>query len=473
MKELLCKLPSCRNLFLNACKLAMTIVLSAFCYVIAIAQTSKNTVLSASPPIGSYDLRPVAVGEKVPDVLIDNVTNFPSSEFRFSALRGKIVVLAFWQTTCGSCISDFPKMNKLQAKFKNDIQVVLVTNESKELVVNKTTNWKPLIGTVPNLPLVVEDTILNTLFPHSYAGHYVWIDQEGVVRLKGIGANNTEKKLASLLRGEEIQFLTDSVQYGNDSDFFQSSIYKSFSSTFSPFSNLAHAYGEEYRNEIDFVRGIVRATFLNQEPLRMYMYAFAKDLYKVKNEDLGIISYYDPYHARVIFGKGISKSSLSHEYANEYDDEWIRKDTYCYEQILPLDKSHVSFKYMQEDLNRFFCSRLGIKGKVDERKVKCYVLKTFDKKLSSRIFNPRVQKSEESKDYSFQRIISSMSWGLFNDQLLVNESGIKPETLVSIKKGEDSFKSISEFNEEIKKYGLIIVEAEREFPMLILYSASE
>lgn len=471
MKARHCKGPSCINLVIGAIKLALVIIPLITVQYNASAQTSQWQLSYSPSSIKAPALSPVYVGQKIPDRIIEYICENANPRLRPEVLRQKVIVIDFWQTTCGTCIGEFPKMKKLQDWFNSDIQVVLVTSEPSDLVNRKLTTWKPLIGKVPALPQIMADTILHTLFPHDYAGHYVWVDKQGVIRLKGIGSNNTEKKISALIKGEQIDFLPDSVQYGNEREFFSSPVNRKFASGFSRFSEQAHAYGEEYREEIDTVMGTARATFLNQEVLRMFMYAFDKDLNAISNDALGIISYYDPYQARVIIEKGIDPSRLGKQYARQFDDEWIRKNTFCYEQVLPLQNSADRRRWMQEDLNRFLQQELSVNAKVETRMVKCTLLKVSDAKLFSKTFGG-ARTSTGNKDHSFGRVISTMSWGLFEEQLLLNETGINPATATNILKLDEAFKMRDEFKAMLRQYGIALVEAERPVPMLVFYPAN-
>ena len=74
-----------------------------------------------SPPI-----KALTIGDTVPDITITNVYNYPASTIHLSDLKGKLVILDFWSTWCGACIEAFPKMEKLQKEFGDQLQVILV-----------------------------------------------------------------------------------------------------------------------------------------------------------------------------------------------------------------------------------------------------------------------------------------------------------------------------------------------------------
>jgi len=55
---------------------------------------------------------------------------------RLSDLRGKNVILNFWATWCGFCVTEMPDLQKLQEAYKDDDLLILAVNvgETKETV---------------------------------------------------------------------------------------------------------------------------------------------------------------------------------------------------------------------------------------------------------------------------------------------------------------------------------------------------
>ena len=71
--------------------------------------------------------RPLSIGDSIPhDLVLSDVYNYPVSKIRLSDLKGKFIILDFWATWCGACIATFPKMHQLQARFGDNLQVILV-----------------------------------------------------------------------------------------------------------------------------------------------------------------------------------------------------------------------------------------------------------------------------------------------------------------------------------------------------------
>ena len=51
---------------------------------------------------------------------------------RLSDFRGKVVVLNFWGSWCGPCISKIPMLNQLAEELENDVVVLGVASDTPE-----------------------------------------------------------------------------------------------------------------------------------------------------------------------------------------------------------------------------------------------------------------------------------------------------------------------------------------------------
>lgn len=142
----------------------------------------------------SQEIKPLTIGDTVPDVDIKNIYNYPASQSNLSAFKDKLVILDFMATNCGSCIKILPAFSALQKKYGDKIQIVMVTNQSAEKVKKFLQKHTGL-----HLPMVSGDSILFKLFPHTFISHEVWI-KDGVVKAithpEYVSAKNIEKVIA-------------------------------------------------------------------------------------------------------------------------------------------------------------------------------------------------------------------------------------------------------------------------------------
>ena len=66
------------------------------------------------------------IGKPCPDFKFNNLINSNQKQISLKDFKGKWLMIDFWESQCTLCIQRFPKMNKLQQIFKNDMTVLMV-----------------------------------------------------------------------------------------------------------------------------------------------------------------------------------------------------------------------------------------------------------------------------------------------------------------------------------------------------------
>src|SRR5690606_28167319 len=82
---------------------------------------------SFAQDIPNSNYRRLNIGDTVPDISF-TVCNFNMPTAKLSDFAGRLVILDFWATWCGSCIKMFPKVDSLQKKFINKVVFILVNS---------------------------------------------------------------------------------------------------------------------------------------------------------------------------------------------------------------------------------------------------------------------------------------------------------------------------------------------------------
>ncbi|HEX8504788.1 MAG TPA: redoxin family protein [Hymenobacter sp.] len=80
-------------------------------------------VLSLSHSVASAQTA-LKVGDPLPDFVLPRVVNGPAATFSPAAAKDKVLVLEFWGTTCSPCIPALERLDGLQKRYPNDLQVV-------------------------------------------------------------------------------------------------------------------------------------------------------------------------------------------------------------------------------------------------------------------------------------------------------------------------------------------------------------
>ncbi len=180
----------------------LTILLLSLRPSLSFGQTGHKPLKINQPNLA---VKQIGIGDRMPDIVISNMINYPAASLRLSDLRGKYIILDFWHTRCSSCINAFPKMQKLQDKFAKQLKVILVGYESKTVIQMFLSNHKQLTGLTVDLPIACNDLKLNSYFnPPSYP-HYIWIDQKGIVRHISFGSDVTVENLEAVLNNKPVE----------------------------------------------------------------------------------------------------------------------------------------------------------------------------------------------------------------------------------------------------------------------------
>jgi len=138
-------------------------------------------------------------GETVPDINFHTLLNAPVKQTHLSNLKGKIVLIEFWATWCGSCIEAMPHLKQLQQKYPGKLQVITATDET----VKRTRQF--LTSQPSNLWFAVDTgEVIHQLFPHQMIPHTVLIGNDGKLIANTSPEFVTGKVIDSLLRNKEV-----------------------------------------------------------------------------------------------------------------------------------------------------------------------------------------------------------------------------------------------------------------------------
>ncbi|WP_268223883.1 TlpA family protein disulfide reductase [Sinomicrobium oceani] len=147
-------------------------------------------------------IRILSYGEEVPDYPLVNMVNYPKESAKISDFKGKAMILDYWFTGCKPCIASWPKLEKLQQKYGDKIQIVLVNHmQDKTTVQQFMDNWEKHSGTTFTIPSVTGDTTLFKAFPPSGYPSIAWIDPNGRFQAFTDGSGLNEENIRFFLNG--------------------------------------------------------------------------------------------------------------------------------------------------------------------------------------------------------------------------------------------------------------------------------
>jgi thiol-disulfide isomerase/thioredoxin len=128
------------------------------------------------------------INDGVADPLKFTLTRLDGSPLKLDDQRGKVIVINFWATWCGPCLTEMPLFEKAIAKYKDDKEVfflAITTDEDRDLVAPFLKQYKF------NLPVAYAD-YLNDHFAISSIPTTIILDRKGEVSFRQAGFNPRE-----------------------------------------------------------------------------------------------------------------------------------------------------------------------------------------------------------------------------------------------------------------------------------------
>ena len=393
-----------------------------------------------SPP----EIKPLNIGDVVPDITIDHIVNYKTASVRLSDFKGKLLILDFFSTYCGPCIAALPKMNNLQQKFGNSIQIFVVDDEpaAKVLSFLKTNHT----GKIVSLPFITSDTILSKLFPHIMVPHEVFINTDGKFIAPTYADQVNVENVKELLAGKDVhlRIKEDVMKFSmQDLLFFNKDVKveRSALKSYSILSGFIGGIGSGSFVKRDSEKLITRICFTNSPVKQLYQFAYNIDF----AENRLVYNVHNP--SAVHFGGG------------NFDD-WAIHYAYCYELLTPPETIEKVRRRMANDLKNYFDYKVGIV----KRKMRCLVLQANENAKEA------ISKGGSSKHnfgnnnepkYILNQSVSELTDFLNGNLLLpvLNETNFTQPVDMKL---PDDILNIDSLKTDLNRYGFDLKIAERE-----------
>lgn len=456
----------------------------AFIFLSIMAMLLYNDIIA-------QHLSAISMGQLVPDVELNGIVNSKAENVqsvngakRLSDLKGKLVILDFWATYCSTCIAGFPKLAKLQEQFGDKLQIILVnpvedTKSVMKFLESQRVKRKGVSVIPDNLVTLTNASEFGQLFPHRGAtGYHVWIDAHRKLVLRGIYQNTHATKIASLLSGKEISFVTDNAnKYDKSKPYFELKRPAQYSFVMSAFDDQnADPYGTGGDDIVDSTEKTIRQTILNHPPDFLYRYTskytIPKDESMVYGDRL-LIDY--PQKSLVTRDK---------KYGIKLDDEAYRRNGYCAELVTPQHVSDsVRLELFRNGINNYFINNLSLTGDIETRKVPAVRISIGDSvklraKRNQTGIPDQVEGSGEMlnvyRGLTVAKIFGKSGYFFtqtfeFNTPLILVDSS--DSFLIDVKIPYiDVFQNFLEFSDYLKSVGFKLTEFEYEGKFLVLKS---
>lgn len=411
------------------------------------------------------------VGQSCPDILLKNIINFSSDQLNLSDIKGKLIIVDFWATTCISCIKAFPHMDSLQKLFNDKIQIIAVNSESKDSTIRFFDKRKRI--KIPAFPFVTGDSIMSVLFPHIFVPHHVWIDSNRIVQAITEGFNTTAENLTAYFSNDfklNLPLKKDTLLKYSDAIFWPGQLGES-QGTLEYCSYLTKGIvglpsGNGFNNTIDSERNDdANMIYADNIPISTLIdIAFSeRNKYNFEHSNSVILNVQDP-------------SRFSPPKDNNKFDEWLKSNPlYCYRLLVPPSEKKELFVIMQQDLKRYF----NIDVKIKKKLIKCLVLKRTSPvdKLKSK--GGRVQNNFSSIDpklyainTNFEEFVEKLKIDInYNNSIatpFINATNYKGKIDININNVLSPILDIPALRNELQKYNLNLVSEDYLTDVLII-----
>ncbi len=324
-------------------KITILIVLATLCLFFKVSGQSNNQI------------RPLKVGDTVPDVVLQNVLNYKSTSIRLADFKDKLIILDFWATSCGPCIEHMPLMYSIQKKYKDQVFLLPVNTLHSGDDPTKILKFMKERKKAFDLPSVSKDTILFKLFHPSSLGVYVWI-QNNVVRAFTGSEDLNEENIVKQINIRKVEFhqrprlnfTWNKPIFINGNGGQEPSVYL-YRSFLTPFIDGVFGAGFDHDN--------------SGKIIRIYQYGVSlKMLIIAANPEFG---HFQPARIKI---KVRDPEPFDFDLNN---DSLRRKNEFDYEAVFPPANRSVAQAYFKQDIGRYF------PYSIDSASIKdsCWVLK--------------------------------------------------------------------------------------------------
>jgi uncharacterized protein (TIGR03435 family) len=371
------------------------------------------------------------IGIKAPDVPFQKIVNYGKPSASLSDFNGKVVILDFWATWCGPCISSFPKLETLQAKFGNQLQILTITDDPEERITRFLSKRKL------SLPIVLDNNrSIASSFPHRSIPHLVIIDKNGLVSAITSSSGITEEIVQKVIDGERIDLKEkkDVMDY-NENDPLSGNGNFSYQVTFTPFKDGYPSYSNSQGLDPYLGRRIVA---VNLSPATLFEIAFQ-------------------FPPRIRTSIEVKEPSRL---------KWNKQNAVCFDLILPEDLGERRFEIMKAQLMTYFPYTARIEQR--ERAVKVLSLRENDIRIKDSSPDTPSFSSYSGKGLSAKaQSIETLRDFLEN---MLNVPVIDNTPL----KGKYDFEipwyneSPNQIYEELKKLGLQLTDSTKNIDILVI-----
>lgn len=408
--------------------------------------------------------KPLSIGDAMPDLTIANIINSKNTTVKISDYRGKLLIIDFWATWCSPCVAMLPKIDSLQKKFGGKVQFLAVSTQDQQ----KVGDFLKKLQTFKHIAIssVVNDTLLNELFPHQFIPYYAWISPAGRLVATTEETQINEQNISDVLAGNS-GHLKDLV--GHKVKLVDRKM---------PFFVTGHPILNSAKDTLVHIEPIADTSILYQSILSKYTLGFndsqtwnSTHIFCTNSAILNLYQiYFDLlYKHPLLFDSQnrwkveVRDSALFNKIitflSGQQCEDWEVKNSYNYELIWKNAKTWPKkLELMREDLDRYFGRPLKIRAVIEKRMAPGDVLTVVADSLNLKTTGGPPFEKHDKYSYvqhnlplsHFIDILHSYFWQL-SDHAVFDETGIKANVDLELNCKMSDKRAV---NRQLARYGL-------------------
>lgn len=413
------------------------------------------------------EFKEVHIGEQVPDIKLSGFYDDTTKMNQLKDLyKNKLLLLDFWGSWCGACLTEFPRLIDLKKKFGDQIAIVAVGYESYQKI-NSFFQRHPELNSPAYRVMTKDSALSRKLFPHKTVPHMVWINSSGKVVMISEGEDVTETTIQSALANQPIPIRPkiDNMSLGMadmfkpfhmmDTNFIARSI---FTRTVPGWESFDGLQGQDSTG-LKFNRAFIGNWTIRQ----LYWLAVFHRKINPQNNSRLIFEVKDSLKYML---PQLAPESFKHSKYKSYS-QWENENVYMYDLVMPHQVPYdVLYEYMLSDLNRY----LNLNGRFEQREMDCYVIKQKKNKdqasLSAKEISSIYYKNQKIENINIEQFTKLLNEHI-NDRYIVNESGLPLSIQYRLNVCLYGL-SVDQINFILEKYGLVIEPARRKIPVYVV-----
>lgn len=384
-----------------------------------------------------------------------SVANAPQKTMELDKDRDKLILLDFWATWCGSCLKNFPKMEALEKQFEGKLKVLPVTGEdlatlNKFFASKNGQRFKNLIS-------VAGDPFLSKIFPHYAIPFIVWI-KDGKVLNTTDASQVTADNIQEILQGKKSSVETV-LQIGRDRPLMLAEQFDLEKKTtlvnyalLSKGRIKAIAPGSGFHRSNDGV--VYGRQWTNISLMNIYR-GIAYELFEKENT---------PFSEKRLVN--LVKNPEAIDFTITHEDDPVDDRLYNFEFIVPQNKADQLYPNMLKALNEFS----GYSALIEKQRTKCLVMKKTGasddlKTKGGTVVSNLVKTTVILRNAPLEHLIVYLNVNnQFTDLNVIDETGYTDNVDLNL----GTVKDLAELKKALQKYGLTLIEEERDLSMLVV-----